>query len=160
DLQADAAIVGPAGQLDRPAPLIAAAVAGLGVAEIRAALVAPLRLRRPPNLLHEPEAAALMAALAHEVRQAQAAIEDAVGAEVDVSREAQFLRDRLLGAHPREQRRQGSRADDAISGHAEASLQSTCVEHGVSSSDCEEQKAPFQRCLWAGRQRVGVGMLS
>src|SRR5690606_32314650 len=91
DLPADAAIVRPAGQLDRAASLIAAAISRLGVAEIRAALVATLRLRRPPNLLHEPEAAALMTALAHEVNQAKAAIEDAVGAEVDVGCEAQLL---------------------------------------------------------------------
>jgi hypothetical protein len=71
-----------------------------------------------------------MAALAHEVRQAQAAIEDAVGLEMDVGREAEFLGYRFLRAHPREQRRQGSGADDAVNRYAEATLQSTCVEHG------------------------------
>jgi len=57
-----------------------------------------------------------MSALAHEVRQAKAAIEDAVGAEMDVGREGSLLGNRLLRAYPREQRRQGSSADDAISG--------------------------------------------
>ena len=49
---------------------------------------------------------------------------------MDVGREAQLFRYRLLRAHPRKQRRQGSGADDAVNGHAEAALQSTCVELG------------------------------
>ena len=82
------------------------------------------------------------------MRQAQPAIEDAVGAEVDVGREAQLLGNRLLRAHLREQRRQGSGADDAVNGHAEAALQSTCVEHGVSSSVCKGNGRTARQAGW------------
>ncbi|MNL07026.1 hypothetical protein D3C87_1276840 [compost metagenome] len=71
-----------------------------------------------------------MSALAHEVRQAQSGIEDAVGPEVDVGGEPQLGRDGGRGAHLREQGSQGSGANDAVNGHAEAALQSTSVEHG------------------------------
>src|SRR5690606_23978705 len=65
------AVVGAAGELDEAAAAEAEAVAGLVVAEVGAALVAALGSRGPPQLLREPEAAALVRHLREEVGAAQ-----------------------------------------------------------------------------------------
>src|SRR5690606_9031720 len=65
------AVVGAASELDEAPPAEAEAVAGLVVAEVGAALVAALRVGRPPQLLREPEASALVGHLREEVRTAK-----------------------------------------------------------------------------------------